>query len=374
MDNIIYLDNAATTQIDEDAYKAMIPWLTTFYGNASQKYFFGQKAHKAIETAREKIAKCINANPNEIYYTSGGTESDNWALKGIALKSNLNKNIVVSNIEHHAILNSCNFLKQLNYKVLYADVDSCGTINTNSLLKVLNDKTCLTSIMFANNEIGTIEPIKELCKEAHDKGSLFHTDAVQALGHVPIDVKDLNIDMLSASSHKFNGPKGVGFLYIKDGVDILPFNNGGAQEKNMRAGTENVASIVAMSVALENNIKGLNNNRKHILELENYLIGFLKDKNVDFIRNGSNNTLPGVISLSFKNQDGESIMHRLDLKKICISTGAACDSINTQVSHVLNAIHAPSDYIKGTIRISIGKNNTLDEIKRLSIELLKIVQ
>lgn len=335
---IIYADNAATTKLNKDAFEAMIPWLTDEYGNALQPYAFARKPKKALVEARKIIAKCINALPEEIYFTSGGTESDNWVIKGSAVSDPNKRMTITSTIEHHAVLNACASIEHLGYPVAYVSPDLEGTVLPKNLSAVITDNTRLVSIMFSNNEIGTIEPIAKLAKIAHSHGAIFHTDAVQAVGHVPIDVRTLGIDMLSASAHKFNGPKGIGFLYIRKGITISAFNEGGSQEFGLRAGTENIASIVGMANALESNCNAIEESSKHIRYLENVLLDRLNEAHLDFVRNGARDHIPGNISLSFKGADGEALLHRLDLLGICVSTGSACDSVNTQVSHVLQAI------------------------------------
>lgn len=370
---MIYADNAATTALDLEAFEVMKTYFLLEYGNASQPYFFSKKAKKTIRKAREIIAECINAEPEEIYFTSGGTESDNWALKSIMLESDNQQNLITSNIEHHAILNSANALEKLGYPVIYLPANSEGLITSEILKQNISNKTKLVSVMFSNNEIGTIQPIKQLAQISHEVGALFHTDAVQAVGHTNIDVKELDVDMLSASAHKFNGPKGIGFLYKKNNIHILPYIDGGQQEKGLRAGTENVAAIIGMAIALKNSCNCINEKKTNLFSLENALLNDLKKANIDFIRNGSIDHMPGNISLSFKNVSGEMLLHRLDLKKICISTGSACDSVNTQISHVLKAINLDDAYAKGTIRISFGKNNTIEEAHTIAEELIKIL-
>ena len=341
MKHFIYADNAATTKLDKDAFNAMLPWLQEEYGNASQPYSFARKPKKALMEARTLIAECIGAQPDEIYFTSGGTESDNWAIKGIA--------------------------ENRGYDVTYLDVDENGLVDLNTLEAAVRPDTFLISIMFANNEIGTIEPIKELAAVAHDNGILFHTDAVQAVGHIPIDVSDLCVDMLSASAHKFNGPKGIGFLYIKRGTKISSFADGGAQEFHKRAGTENIASIVGMSIALKKSCDEMEKVNEKLLALDETFIDVLLKSKIDFIRNGSNNHVPGKTS-------GEMLLHRLDLMGICISTGAACDSVNTEVSHVIKAIGVPSEYSEGTIRISFGRDNTEENAVTIAKAIVKILK
>ena len=370
---MIYADNAATTRLAPEALDAMMPYLQDKYGNASQPYSFSRTAKKALKQARETIAACINAEPEEIYFTSGGTESDNWAIKGTMFVYGDQRALVTSQIEHHAILNSAAAVERMGYPVAYLPVDSTGTILPEVLSSFITEQTKLVSVMFSNNEVGTIEPIKELAKIAHKNGALFHTDAVQAVGHVGINVKALDIDLLSASAHKFNGPKGIGFLYIKSGTQLNPFNDGGAQEFGQRAGTENVAAIVGMAEALKKNCAEIAQNSAYLYELEQALISKLRAANLDFIRNGAQDHIPGKISLSFRNSSGEMLLHRLDLKGICVSTGSACDSKNTQISHVLQAMNVPKDYAEGTIRISLSKQNTLEEINTIATALTNIL-
>lgn len=372
MKKIIYADNAATTKLDADAFESMRRYLIYDYGNPSQPYSFSRNARLAIMEARATIAACIGADPDEIYFTSGGTESDNWALKGFAKKQN-RKRIIISPIEHHAVLYTAEALKREGYDVCLLDVTKEGIVLPSFLASGINNDTAMVSVMLANNEIGSIQPIGELAKIAHAYGAAFHTDAVQAVGHIEIDVKKLDVDMLSASAHKFNGPEGIGFLYIKKGTDLYPFMDGGAQEKKLRAGTENVAAIVGMSVALKKNCDALFEEKKHLYELEERLVLGLAEKGLQFIRNGSKEHLPGNVSLSFKNSDGEILLHRLDLMGISISTGSACDSKNTQVSHVIKAIRVPEEFAKGTIRISLGRDNTVDEVKFIIESLVKVL-
>lgn len=374
MKQFIYADNAATTKLNKEAFNAMIPWLTDEYGNASQPYAFARKPKKALAESRKIIAKCINALPEEIYFTSGGTESDNWAIKGSASSDPDKLATITSAIEHHALLNACASIERQGYPVTYLSPDSEGTVDPEQLSAAITDRTRLVSIMFSNNEIGTIEPIAELARIAHSHGAIFHTDAVQAIAHTPIDVKAMGIDMLSASAHKFNGPKGVGFLYIRRGVELRPLNDGGAQEFGMRAGTENVASIVGMAKALEISCSTLNENAEHVLKLEHALLERLKESGLDFVRNGARNHIPGNISVSFKDADGEAILHRLDLMGICVSTGSACDSVSTQISHVLKAIKLEDNYARGTIRISFGKENTFEEADIIAESLIRILK
>lgn len=366
---MIYADNAATTKLDLEAFEAMKPFLLEDFSNPSQPYSFSRQSKKALQNAREVIAACINANPDEIFFTSGGTESDNWAIKGSAFNDCDKHATITSVFEHHAILRSCAAIEQFGYPVSYLPPTSEGCIYPEILREYISDRTRLVSIMFANNEIGSMQPIKELCELAHSHGALFHTDAVQAVGHVEIDVRELGIDMLSASAHKFNGPRGIGFLYIKKGVKISPLLNGGSQEKLFRAGTENVAAIVGMAKALENNCANMEINIKKIKDVSKC---FLDNLTVDYILNGNaQNCLAGINSISLKSMSGEALLHMLDLKGICVSTGAACDSVNTQISHVLKAIKVPHEYAGGTIRVSFGKDNTKDEAIKIANEINK---
>ncbi len=375
----IYADNAATTKLDTDAFEAMKEFLCEEYGNASQPYFFSKKPKAALKQARKDIAECIGADPKEIFFTSGGSESDNWAIKRFTPFASDIRHIITSRIEHHAILNSVESEKEYrDADVIYLDVDKDGLVKPETLKKALSRsrevvascESTLVSVMFANNEIGTVQPIKELANIASEYGARFHTDAVQAIGHIPVNVHELGVSMLSASAHKFNGPKGVGFLYAKGG--LTPLINGGSQEGGHRAGTENVAGIVGMAVALKKNCLSMEKSINHIRSIETVLLDRLNKSGIDFIRNGTNQ-LPGNLSLSFAKVEGEMLLHRLDLKKICVSTGSACDSVNTQISHVLKAINIPERYAKGTIRISLGKNNTLDEVNTIADVLISIL-
>ena len=369
MKRLIYADNAATTQLDIDAFEAMKPYMLYEFGNPSQKYTFSRPAREAIQNARLTIANCIGAQPEEIFFTSGGTESDNWVIK----RDRVNKHIITSAFEHHAILNSCAAFENNGGTVQYITPTKEGIITPERLEIAIKENTGLVSIMFANNELGTIQPIKELSQVSHKYGIPFHTDAVQAVGHIPINVNAIGIDMLSASAHKFHGPRGIGFLYIRNGSHKEPFMNGGAQESGYRAGTENTPAIVGMAVALKKSCDGMHKFTEHINTLESILLSDLIAAKVQFVRNGETNTLPGLISLSFCGKDGEAIMHRLDLLGIAVSTGSACDSHNTEISHVLHAINLDSELAKGTIRISIGRNNTIQDAHEIAMALIKAV-
>ena len=373
MKRLIYADNAATTKLDKEAFEAMLPWMTEEYGNASQPYSFSRGPKKALAEARASIAACINADPEEIFFTSGGTEGDNWAIKGSALSDPAHKATITSSIEHHAVLRACEAIERLGYPVSYLSPTDRGIVTPEILNSSITNDTRLVSIMLANNEIGTIQPIQDLCAIAHSHGALFHTDAVQAVGHIPIDVKKLKVDMLSSSAHKFNGPKGIGFLYVRKGTRILPFMDGGAQERGWRAGTENVAAIVGMALALRFNCETIEENRLKLLRLEKQLMEKLKTSGMQFVRNGGDPFLPGLLSLSFPGQDGEAILHRMDLKGISISTGSACDSKKTAISHVLQAIRLDNEYALGTVRVSLGKFNTEEDVNFIASSLADIL-
>ena len=371
MKEYVYADNAATTRLSNKAFESMLPYLQNEYGNASQLYSFARLPKKALKEARQVIANCIGAQPSEIFFTSCGTESDNWVING-AVQQHLP--IVTSSIEHHAILRPCESAKRCGCSVSLLPVTKDGIVLSSSVKEVVHSSCGLLSVMYANNEIGTIQPIKELATIAHENGWLMHTDAVQAMGHTRINVRELGVDMLSASAHKFNGPKGIGFLYIKEGVNWPALIKGGTQENGLRAGTENVASIVGMATALEENVISICENESHLAHLEEILISNLSRSGIAFYRNGAENHIKGNVSLSFPNRSGESIMHRLDLKGICVSTGSACDSKETQISHVLKAIGLEEMLAKGTIRISLSKYNTEHDMMKIVQVLVGILK
>mgnify|MGYP004655451743 FL=1 len=374
--NIYYFDNAATTKLDEKVLKEMLPYLIQNYGNASSLYKLGRHSRKAVEISREKVASALNANKNEIYFTSGGSESDNTALFGIASAySSKGKHIITSQIEHPAILETCKQLEKEGYEITYLPVDDNGAVSIEELKKAIKPSTILISIMFANNEIGTIQPIKEISTIAHSHGIIFHTDAVQAVGNVKIDVKELEIDALSLSGHKFYGPKGIGALYVSENIKFDKFINGGHQEKNMRAGTENVAGIVGLGEAINLADKNLEKHQSKMTNLRNYFFeGILKNFKDVKINGDLSNRLPGNANLSFKNINGNKILLDLDKYGICISTGSACSSSSNNTSHVLKAIKVPKDYINGSIRVTIGKNNTKEEVDYLLEKLKEIIK
>lgn len=367
---MIYADNAATTPLCREAFEAMKPFLLNDYANASQPYSFARAAKKALKEARETIALCIGSYPDEIFFTSGGTESNNWAVK--CASNGEREEIITSRAEHHSVLNSCAALERAAVPVKYVSTDKCGVVSREDLKSKISDGTKLVSVMLANNEIGTIQPIAELAEIAHNIGALFHTDAVQALGHINTDVKDLDIDLLSASAHKFNGPKGAGFLYVKRGTQITPLLDGGSQEKALRAGTENIAAIAAMAAALKKNCADIDENFRKLKNLEEEFLNILKANRIDFIKNGGEKTLPGNISISIKGADGEMLLHRMDLKGICISTGSACDSKNAQLSHVIREIGLGKAYARGTVRISFGSQNTPGDAVRTAEAIAEI--
>ena len=374
MDNI-YLDNSATTKLDEEVLKAMLPYLTENYGNPSSIYKIGRENRKAVEEAREKVAKILNCNPTEIYFTSGGSESDNTAIKGIAKNyKNKGNHIITSKIEHPAVLETCKQLEKEGFEVSYIGVDENGIINLEELKNAIRPTTTLISIMFANNEIGTIEPIYEIGKIAKENGIYFHTDAVQAIGNIKIDVQALNIDSLSLSAHKFYGPKGIGALYVRKGVLFERLINGGHQEQSKRAGTENVAGIVGLGKAIELAYENLEEKNKKIKELRDYYVESIKEK-IPYIKiNGDmEKRLPGNSNISFRFIEGEGLLLNLDLKGIAASSGSACTSGSLDPSHVLLAIGLPHEIAHGSLRISIGKNNTKEEIDYVVENLVEIV-
>ncbi len=370
----IYADHAATTKLSDKALEAMMSFLQEAYQNPSALYTSANRIKKKVELARTTIAHAIGANPGEIIFTSGGTESDNWAIKGIAWQQLKKKQIVTTAFEHHAILNSCRALEDISSKVTYIMPNNKGMIEKKVLLAALEQDTSLVSIMLVNNEIGTIQRIQELSDAAHSKGALFHTDAVQAVGHIPVNVETLKVDLLSASAHKFNGPKGVGFLYLRKGTKLTPYINGGAQEGGKRAGTLNVAGIIGMAAALKENIDMLENNMKKLAKLDCLFINKMKTCKVDYLINGIDNRISGNISVSFKGLDAEAILHQMDLRGIEIATGSACDSKNTQISHVITAIGVPKEYARGTVRISLGAENTKEEVNAIAAQLIQIVE
>lgn len=373
---IRYFDHAATTPVREEVIKEMIPYYGIEYGNASAMYSLGRNAKKAINKSRNQVANVINCNSSEIYFTSCGSESDNLAIKGFAYANKMKGNhIITSKIEHHAVLDTCKTLEKQGFNVTYLNVDENGFIRLEELLNSITENTILISIMFANNEIGTIEPIEEIGKIAKDKGIVFHTDAVQAIGNTRIDVKKLNIDMLSLSGHKFYAPKGVGALYVKDGINFQKLQDGGEQEKNKRSGTENVAQIVGLGKAIELIDNEYDMYNKKLKEMREYFIREIK-KHINNIKiNGDlDNRLPGNINISFNNIDGAELLFKLDECGICASAGSACSTSNPMPSHVLTAIGLDKVLIGGTLRLSFGKDNTKEDIDYLVNKLDEIIK
>lgn len=372
----VYFDNAATTKLDERVLEEMMPYLKNEYGNASSIYKLGRNAKKAVEDSREKIAKVINAKPEEIYFTAGGSESDNTIIRGIAYEyKNKGNHIITSKIEHPAVLETCKQLEKEGFEVTYLDVDENGIVKLEELKNSIRKDTILITIMFANNEIGTIQPIKEIGKIAKENNIYFHTDAVQAVGIEKIDVVEMNIDALSMSGHKFYAPKGIGALYVRKGIKFQKLINGGHQEKNKRAGTENVPAIVGMGKAIEMAYENLEEHRKKIKDLRDYYISEV-EKRIPYIKiNGDlEKRLPGNANISFRFIEGEGMLLNLDLKGICASSGSACTSGSLDPSHVLLAIGLPHEIAHGSLRISIGKDNTKEEVDYLLDNLEQIVK
>lgn len=373
---MIYLDNAATTRTAPEVVDAMMPYFTQYYGNASSIYKLGSESKKATIQARETIANTLGAQPNEIYFTAGGSESDNWALKAtFEAYQNKGKHIITSKIEHHAVLHTCEYLEKLGAEVTYLDVDEDGVVDLEQLKKAIRPDTILISIMFANNEIGTIQPIKEIGEIAAEHGILFHTDAVQAYGQLPINVEELHIDMLSASGHKLNGPKGIGFLYINKKVKIRSFVHGGQQERGRRAGTENVPGIVGLAAAVERAFRIMEEKTRKEIELRDYLISRL-EKEIPYSRLNGHRTkrLPNNVHFGFEFIEGESMLIMLDMKDICASSGSACTSGSLDPSHVLLAIGLPHEKAHGSLRMTLSEENTKEEMDIVVEELKKIVE
>ena len=376
MEKVRYFDHAATTAVKEEVLKEMLPYFSIEYGNPSSIYSIGRRAKKAIEEARQRVARAINCNPKEIYFTGCGSESDNIAIKGIAysLKEKGN-HIITTKIEHHAILNTCKTLEKEGFKVTYLNVDCNGLINLEELKNTITNETILISIMFANNEVGTIQPIEEIGEIAKSYGIIFHTDSVQAIGNAKIDVKNMRIDLLSMSAHKFYGPKGVGALYIREGIKCTKLQDGGHQEKNLRAGTENVAGIVGLGKAIELSYKNLNSYNKKLTELRDYYIEEVRKRIPHTKVNGHRTKrLPGNSNISFEFVDGEALLLNLDMKGICASTGSACSSGSSKPSHVLLAMGVPDNIARGSLRITFGDENTKEDVDYLVNTLVDIVQ
>lgn len=373
---IRYFDHAATTPVRDEVIKEMLPYFGIEYGNASVMYSLGRNAKRAIKKAREQVAYALNADINEIYFTSCGSESDNLAIKGFAYENkNRGNHIITSKIEHHAVLDSCKSLEKEGFNVTYLDVDKNGIVDIQELMNSITPKTILISIMYANNEIGTIEPTEEIGKIAKQKNIIFHTDAVQAIGNAKIDVKKLNIDMLSLSGHKFYAPKGVGALYIRDGIKVRKLQDGGEQESNMRAGTENVAEIVGLGKAIELIYNEFDNYNLKLKELRDYFINSVKNKFDEIKINGDmNKRLSGNANISFKGINGSELLFKLDNFGICASAGSACSTSNPEPSNVLTAIGLEKEYLDGTLRFSFGKDNTKEDVDYLISKLVEIIK
>lgn len=363
MKRFVYADNAATTNIDKRVLEEMMPYLTEHYGNASSIYSVGRDAKRALETARERVAAALNAKPQEIYFTAGGSEADNWAIKGLmdVLKAKGKKHIITTNFEHHAVLHTCQYLEKQGFEVTYLPVDTQGYVTAAQVADAIREDTGLVTIMYANNEIGTIQPIGEIGAVCREKKVVFHTDAVQAVGNVPIDVAAQNIDMLSLSGHKIHGPKGVGVLYVRSGIRLENLLHGGGQERAKRAGTENLAGVVGLGKAIELACQNIEEKQKKVSELRDYLIeNALK---IPFSRlNGGKNRLCGNVNLSFEAIEGEALLLMLDLNGICASSGSACTSGSLDPSHVLLAIGLPHEIAHGSLRISINENTTKEDV------------
>lgn len=375
MSDLIYLDHAATTAVHPDVLKEMLPYFTDKFGNPSSVYGFAANNKNKLTEARETIAGVLGAKPEEIYFTAGGSESDNWALKCTAEAYGVHGgHIITTKIEHHAILHTCKYLENRGYDVTYLDVDENGLVDLNILEATIRPDTFLISIMFANNEIGTIEPIKEIGEIAHRHGILFHTDAVQAFGQIPIRADEMNIDMLSASGHKFNGPKGIGFLYIKKGLKLKSFIHGGQQERGRRAGTENVPGIVGIAKACEIAMAEMEERMKKETELRDYLIKrILKEIPYTRLNGHSRKRLPNNVNISFQFVEGESILIMLDMAGICASSGSACTSGSVDPSHVLLAIGLPHEIAHGSLRLTLGYENTKEEMDMVVDNLKRII-
>lgn len=373
---MIYLDNAATTKTAPEVVEAMLPYFSELYGNPSSVYQFSQKSKEAIAASRETIAGALGAKPEEIYFTAGGTEADNWAIKAAAEAYRAKGNhIITSKIEHHAVLHTCQWLEKQGYEVTYLDVDESGIVKLDQLKKAVRPETILISIMFANNEIGTIQPVKEIGQIAREHGILFHTDAVQAFGQIPIQVDELGIDMLSSSGHKLNGPKGIGFLYIRKGVKIRSFIHGGAQERKRRAGTENVPGIVGYGAAVERAVRTMEERTAMERKLRDHLIDRVLHE-VPYTRLNGHRTrrLPNNANFSFQFVEGESLLIMLDMEGICGSSGSACTSGSLDPSHVLLAIGLPHEIAHGSLRLTLSEENTMEEMDYVAEQIRQIVE
>lgn len=372
----IYLDNAATTSLKSEVLEEMMPILKENYGNPSSIYSIGRSARKEVEKSRQTVAEILGANPSEIFFTSGGTESDNWAIRGVAfaqLRKGKN-HIITSKIEHHAVLHTVKELEKEGFEATYLDVDKNGFVNPEDVKAAITEKTALVTVMYANNEIGTIQKISEIGKVCHEKGVIFHTDAVQAVGHLEINVKEQNIDLLSLSGHKFHGPKGVGALYVKKGVRILNLMQGGAQESNKRPGTENVAGIVGLAKALEISMQNRQEKNKDLEKKRDFLITELLKIKRSRLNGDRTQRLPGNVNISFEGIEGESLLLLLDAAGICASSGSACTSGSLDPSHVLLAIGLVHEVAHGSLRLSLDESTTMEELEYTVSEVKKVVE
>lgn len=377
MSRFVYADNAATTRLSANAFEAMKPYLTQYYGNPSSLYKLGVETRKAVDTAREDVAKVLNAaKPNEIYFTSGGSESDNWAIKGAAElgAKKGKKHIISSKFEHHAVLHTLEYLEKHGYEITLLEVHENGLVRPEELEAAIREDTALVTIMFANNEIGTIQPIKELAAIAHQHGVLFHTDAVQAVGTVPVDVQDLGVDLLSLSSHKFHGPKGVGALYIKRGLRLPPLIHGGAQERGVRAGTENIAGIVGMAAALKESAEHIPERNPRLEKIRDKLIDGLLTIDRSRINGDRKSRLPGNINMCFQGIEGESLLLMLDMNGVEASSGSACTSGSLDPSHVLLSIGLPHEIAHGSLRLTFSDDNTEEDVDYILEVLPPIIE
>lgn len=372
----VYADNAATTKLSDSALKSMMPLLTDIYGNPSSLHSIGQTAKEYLEEARETVANAIGADPKEIYFTSGGSEADNQAIRSAAVigAKKGKKHIISSKFEHHAVLHTLNALEKEGFTVTLLDVYSDGIVKPEDVRNAITDETCLVTIMMANNEIGTIQPISEIADICREKGVLFHTDAVQAVGHIPVNVKDLKVDMLSVSAHKFHGPKGVGFLYARKGLLLRNIIEGGAQERGKRAGTENMPSIIGMATAIKDAVDNLEENSKKVTAMRDRLIEGLKGIEKSRINGSLEHHLPGTLNMCFEGIEGESLLLLLDQKGICASSGSACTSGSLDPSHVLLAIGVPVEIAHGSLRLSISEYNTMEEMEHIVKSVPEVVK
>lgn len=372
----VYLDNASTTGVSKEVYNEMKPYLKEEFGNPSSLHTKGIKIRKLLNSCHKQVASLLNCNHNEIYFTSCGTESTNWALKGLAFANKTKSEIITTKIEHHATLHTVEFLEEMGYTVHYLNVNSEGFIDLDQLRNLINDNTLVVSIILANNEIGTIQNIEEISNICEKASTYLHIDAVQAITHMPIDLKEMKVDLMSISGHKFHAPKGIGILYVKEGTHLMNLIHGGQQENKLRSGTENVPYIVGITKALEIGIEKYNQYQERLNEYANYFLKKLDEANIDYRLNGPHigiNRLPGNLNLSFKDYDGSDITYYLNKAGIYVSTGSACDSTSIEPSHVLKAINVPSDYIHATIRFSIGEYTTKEELKYTVKKLIDIL-